>query len=223
MTTTIPMADTIGIDLKNIPADFPKVAYYVTGGGSVQAPQDEVDRFKTSGHLRIDQSPALQAYAVGKADIADVEPGAGTTIAFIAATKKRIMAGMNGNLYVDKADLEENVTAILNAGIELDRVIFWVADWDLDRAQAAERCGSHPYTMGGKTVTLNVGGVQWASPKSNPTTILPGTSLTLKIANVDLSETVAGWFTYSPPKPAIITVPVTLESADGGKTWAIRP
>lgn len=226
--TTQPMADTIGIDLKNIPAGFPKVAYYVTGGGSIQAPQAEIDRLKESGHLRIDQSPQLQAYAVGKADVADVEPGAGTSIAFVAATKKRIAAGMHGNLYCDKADMMENVNALLDAKVDLALVVFWVADWDLDAAQASKRCGTQTFgpTKHGN-VTINVGAVQWASPTSNPNTTIPGTKLTLKDANVDLSETVEGWFSYRPPAAAIMTgLVVTPElhvidvaSTDGGNTW----
>lgn len=48
---------------------------------------------------------------------------------------------------------------------------------------------------------------QWASPTSNPNTILPGTSRTLKEANVDLSVTLPSWHPIPghtpapPPKP----------------------
>jgi hypothetical protein len=227
--STVPMADTIGYDLKNIPVDFPKVGYYATGGGSVQAPPESIRRFTKSGLVSIDQTAALQAYAVGKTDVADVEPGAGTSAAFIAGTRKRQAAGMYGNLYCDVADLAENVNALLADGLDLARVVFWVADWNLDQTQASARCGTQSFASAAHgTVKINVGAVQWASPKSNPDTLLPGTKLTLKAANVDLSETVAWWFARPVPELPIMTgVVVTgdlrvtnVASTDGGKSWA---
>ena len=41
--------------------------------------------------------------------------------------------------------------------------------------------------------------VQWASPTSNPNTIVPGGTQTLADANIDISVTIPSWFAYKPP------------------------
>jgi hypothetical protein len=64
-----------------------------------------------------------------------------------------------------------------------------VADWSLSEAEAAKiltTSGDYPVVA-----------VQWASPTSNPNTLVPGSHLTLSEANVDLSITVASWFAHS--------------------------
>ena len=237
-TLTIPMADTIGIDLPRIPPGvFRKIAYYVTGGGSIQATPADIARFPTAGHVPVDQSPELQAYADGIAQVADVEPGAGTTTAFVNATKKRIAAGRGGNLYCAISAVGRNIDALMTAGIPLAKISFWLADWNLSQAQAALRCGSQSVDVPGRgSVTIYVGAVQWASPSSNPLTLLPGTKTTLREANVDLSETMPGWFDYVPPKPPPVPAPAPVKmlagitvddaltvyrviSTDSGKTW----
>src|SRR5208282_1967211 len=72
------MIDAIGADSANIPADAPKVAGYVTGSDGVPWTAADWARFIQAGHVRIDQSPTLSAWASGAADVADMENGAAT-------------------------------------------------------------------------------------------------------------------------------------------------
>lgn len=230
--TTVTMIDTIGSDAHNVPGTAEKVAYYVTGSGSVPWPPDQVERFAGKGKVRIDQTPALLSYKAGTADVADVERGAGTTANFVIATRERIARGQEGYLYCDMADLPGNVAALLADGVNLGKVGFWVADWDLSQAEASAMCGEYTIEIPGHgNVTVNIDAVQWASPSSNPRTLLPGTKATLSEVNADLSETVPGWFAYKPPTPppvvtTVVGVVVTKEmtahqviSTDSGKSW----
>lgn len=66
---------------------------------------------------------------------------------------------------------------------------------------------------------------QWASPSSNPHTILPGTNLTLKEANVDLSVTAPLWYpipTVPSPKPGPAPKPVPLTHDQQVFDWAFN-
>ena len=87
-------------------------------------------------------------------------------------------------VYVDQADLAGVQAAVATA--DLTRVQYWLADWSLNEAEAEARL--QPNLDGG------IVAVQWASPSSNPRTLVPGSSLTLAEANVDLSVTVYGWY-----------------------------
>lgn len=229
--TTVPMADTIGADAKNIPVTFPKIAWYGTGGGSIPWTAQEVDRFPHSGKVSIDQTPGLAEYAAGKLAVADVEPGAGTIQNFVNGTRLRNARSQMGHGYCSVSNLPVMISAMVAGGLDLTDSDFWVADWNLSQSQASQMVGKYTLTIaGGRVVTIDVASVQWASPTSNPHTILPGTNLTLLQANVDLSETAPGWFAYVPPKPPATetgmvvyvnggfrSVPVV--SHDSGKTW----
>lgn len=228
--TTVTMADTIGADAGNIPESFSKIAYYVSGGGSIPWPPSQIARFPHAGHVRIDQSPGLQMYAAGTADIADVEPGAGTIAAFIAGTEARVKRGQSGHVYCSVSAVPDVVGALITAGHGLfGHVGYWVADWNLSQAEASRMVGSYAVAVPGHgDVSIIVDAVQWASPSSNPDTVLPGTARTLKDANVDLSETSPTWFAFVPPKPVTtetqhltVTGTLNLISTDAGKTWNI--
>lgn len=234
--STVPMADTIGADSVNIPPSFQKVAGYDTGAGSVPWQAHAWDRFPKSGHIHIDQSPGLSAYAAGTAAVADVEPGAGTIEAFITATHQRNARGQYGHLYASMANLPAYIGDMIGSGLDLSKTDFWIADWNLSQAEASQLVGTYTISVPGHgDVTINVAAVQWASPISNPHTVLPGSTMTLQAANVDLSETRPDWFAYVPPAPP---VPVTTEtgivvttdlrtvrvmSHDSGKTWTVTP
>lgn len=231
--STVPMADTIGADSVNIPTSFQKVAGYDTGAGSVPWTVDKWNRFPHSGHIHIDQSPGLLEYAAGKSAIADVEPGAGTILNFIAATHQRNARGEYGHLYCSIGSLPVYVGEMISGGLDVSKTDFWVADWNLDQAEASQLVGSYTLDVPGHgAVTISVAAVQWASPTSNPHTTLPGTTMSLLQSNVDLSETRPDWFAYVPPTPppvvttetgVVVTTglkTVKVMSHDSGKTWS---
>lgn len=210
--TTIPMADTIGADAKNIPATFPKVAGYDTGSGSIPWTLADWGLFPKSGHVHIDQSPGLASYGIGHSAVADIESGAGTIANLMVQTKLRYAAGARGNVYCSLGDpfnhpassvLVQVLLGMVNAGLDVSKTDFWLADWNLNETQASALIGHYTVPLAGHgNVSVNVVAVQWASPSSNPNTILPGTNQTLSQANVDLSETAPGWFPYvAPPIP----------------------
>jgi len=229
------MADTIGADAGNIPASFAKVAGYDTGGGSVPWSMTMWDRFPTSGHVHIDQSPGLTVYGDSHgAIVADVEPGAGTIANFVVQTMARHARGQWGHVYCSFDTAPLVVGALLAQKVDIARVDFWLANWNLSQSEASQMVGTYDLSIPGHgTVQIEVSAVQWASPSSNPHTLLPGSTLTLQQSNVDLSETRPDWFAYVPPKPPPVpttetgivvyenggfkTVPVI--SHDSGKTW----
>ena len=182
------MLDAIGGDADNIPATTPKVAGYVTGTGDVPWTAADWARFPQAGHVRIDQSPTLTAWATS-ADVADMETGAATEGTVIAQGLVRQDKGWWSFAYVSQANLASLADAAHAAG--LTRLQYWVANWNLDEAEAAAQ-------LGGDIVA-----VQWASPTSNPDTIVPGGTQTLADANIDISVTIPSWFAYKPPGPVV--------------------
>jgi hypothetical protein len=206
------LIDAIHANVANVPAGTGKVAGYMTGTADIQWTSSDWARFPRSGHVRIDQSANLSAWAVGGADVADVENGAGTQESAIAGALERKKRGWLSFIYVAEGNLPSMKDAVNAAGLS-GSVSYWVADWDLSEAEAAA-------ALSGDTVA-----VQWASPSSNPQTVIPGGLQTLSEANVDLSVTVPSWFEYVSPvtvtqglvvTPALKTYPVT---SDDLTTW----
>jgi hypothetical protein len=175
------MIDAMHYFADRIPQGTPVVAGYATGSPEVQWTAQDWDRFPDSGHLRIDQSPALAAWAAGEADVADVEQDAGTLAAALAGVQARKERGWLSWIYASLGQLPGIRQAVAAAGLA-GSVQYWVADWSLDEAEAAA------------ALTGDVVAIQWASPASNPATVVPGGSQTLSEANVDLSVTIPGWF-----------------------------
>lgn len=224
------MADTIGPDSRYITDVFVKVAGYRTGGPDVIWNPGDILRFQ--GHtslVSIDQSDGLSVYGKGLADVADIERGAGTIDHFLPAAQERARVGKDNNLYCSWDNLPSNVMRCLTAKLDVSKIGFWVANWNLDQAQASELVGEFTLDLGnGQKIVINIVAVQWASPSSNPDTILPGSSMTLKQANIDLSETADNWYPWVPP-PAVRTmvgVVVTndlhtfkIASHDNGRSW----
>lgn len=191
-----------------------KVAGYVTGPDIAWSntewamfPEDQC------GHVRIDQSDGLALLAGNHADVGDVETGAGTIEHFAdAAIRRRNTWGITTTLYISAAKANTAHAYLTSRGI-IDHVLWWVADWNLSLQEATAR------------ITGNVVAIQWASPTSNPHTLVPGSnSTTLSQANIDLSVARADWI---PPKPkAPPPPPTTLElsvtpkfvTANGGWT-----
>jgi hypothetical protein len=166
----------------NLPSDLIAVALYVTGIPYIQATGEDWARFPLAGKVRIDQSPDLTEFAAGRADLADIEPGAGTIATFLTAAKQRVAEGRESAAYIDFAAYPDLLGAVSSARIP--GVRYGVANWSWSAAQAMTMLDDN------EAWVL----VQFASPISNPATRLPGSALTLAQAGADLSVKRAGWF-----------------------------
>jgi hypothetical protein len=201
MTATEVMIDAIRVNAHNIPRSTPKVAGYVTGTGVVPWTATQWAYFPHAGKVRIDQSPALAVFSAGHADVADVESQAGTIGSFIKAVRARIAAGVRwSTIYGTEATLAAAAAELAAAGAHgwyYGHVDCWLANWDLNEAEAAVLIGRLVHG-------LTCRAVQWASPSSNPRTIVPGGTLTLAQAQVDLSVAEDTWHPrpVSPPPTA---------------------
>jgi hypothetical protein len=217
MTATETMIDAIRTSAHNIPPGTPKVAGYVTGSGVVPWTAAEWALFPHAGHVRIDQSPSLAEFARGNAAVADIEGMAGTVTAFVPAVHARIAAGAqwstiygtDGTIAAVAVELEKSGSH----GWYYGHVDCWLADWNLNEHQAAALAGTQVHG-------LTCRAVQWASPSSNPGTLVPGSHLTLAAAGVDLSVAEAAWHApATAPAPAPPPAPADL---DGVIVWKDR-
>lgn len=216
---SIPIVDMLDFTGQNpnipaIVASKPKkVAGYMTGSFGIEWPLQVWDMFPKDqvGKVRIDQSPGLHKFAQGAADVADVETNAGTITNFVAAAKQRIGMGLHCDIYIQSSSVNAAHTRFQKEGI-LSHVRWWVADWNLSRDEAMSRI------MNSDSVVA----VQYASPSSNPHSVIPGTSMTLAATNVDLSVARADWYapTSAPKPPQKLELSVTPISVviDGGWT-----
>jgi len=192
-TTAIPLAtmyDTIGADARNIPAGALKAAGYVTGPSDILWATAAWDRLTVAGKVRVDQSPAGDLYAAGMADVYDMEQHAGTPARFALGAAERHHRGQPNCGYGSRDTLEQ-VAGYLDAITDLGPGWWhgagcWLADPSLSMAEASSLVGTEMF--GG----LLVEAVQWATPTSNPDTVV-GTG-TLKSLNLDLSVARSGWF-----------------------------
>lgn len=193
------LIDAMGQNAHNIPVSTEKIGIYVTGTASnpdVIWTAADLARFPHAGILRYDQTPALDKYGTGEADIADLEQYAGTVTSFVTQTQRRIAKGENGNAYGSRDTLIATAAALRAHGVDLVHVRCVLADWNLSQTEAAALLGT-------KIDGIEIMGVQWASPSSNPHTIVPDSTMTLAEANVDLNVTVPSWFAprAAPPPP----------------------
>jgi hypothetical protein len=220
------MIDVTGANLAALLAalggKWPDVlAGYVTGSAGVDWPADSWGKLHGhTGLFRYDQTRNLALFGSGAADGGDIERGAGTIGAFIDQARKREARGWYSWGYISQADYESLHGEVKAAGLK--QVQYGIANWNDSLAQATAQLGPE------------VVFVQWASPSSNPRTVVPLTlGRTLADLNVDLNATRPGWFAVQAPAPppqpppagllvtthagALAGRPVT--SGDGGKTW----
>jgi hypothetical protein len=186
VATTI-MIDTIHDDVGNIPVNTPKVAGYITGTPDIMWTTADWDRFPNSGKIQINQDGSTQVSKAGVGNVADFEPGAFTQAQVLEWVKLRKHSNLASAVYVNASNRATLTSALQEAGYT--GVDLWVADWSLSEAEAVgllTTSGDYPVVA-----------VQWASPTSNPNTLVPGGAQTLAEANVDLSITVASWLAHS--------------------------
>lgn len=172
-----PLPFTWGIDAtwanaQHIPHGVPAIWPYTTGTADVKWPNGSWADVKAHQVIRVDQG--FHSASPFDADEFDIEAGAWTVRAIADVVARREERSMITRLYGgwDKYGL---VSEELAAAEMFGNVYWRIADWNLSEQEAALALG------------FNVYAVQWASPTSNPATIIPGTSTSLKTANADLS------------------------------------
>lgn len=168
--------------VKHIPVTTPKVAGYDTGTPDIDWTPSDRARFPDSGIVMIDQSAGPGNLA---ADVKDIELGAATIEDGItwARHRQQLTPPPYSVLYVSESRLAQVKLAVTAAALRTNLIGYGLANWDLDEAQAAARLGNE------------IVWVQWASPTSNPRTIVPGSDppVTLAQADLDLGVTVPWW------------------------------
>jgi len=184
----VQMADTVVGSAHNIPKNFPRVGGYVTGTPDVRWTDQEWALFPPASHVRIEQGYGA-LLNVADYDEIDVEAGAISPQTCAGMIAARVAAGHNWTtVYASRNNLALVATAVKAHGdsVWIGHVDCILADWDLNQGEATALVGT---MVEGMTCV----GVQWASPRSNPDTLLPGTTMTLREANVDLSVVAADW------------------------------
>ena len=203
-TMSIPkavMLDTIGTCAANIPRATPYIGGYVTGSGVVPWSAADWSLFPNVRHVRIDQH-ASQSIAVSGWDALDMETNALTAAEVAYKLKARVDNGIEWTtVYATRSNLALCTAALKDLGEHyfIGHVNYWLADWNLNEEEASALIGTF-------VSDASVVAVQWASPSSNPNTVVPGGSHTLSQANVDISVVNANWipsgpFPVSAPKP----------------------
>lgn len=160
-------------------------ALYDTGSSWVQETAVQVAAAKAAGMgiVLIDQSPGLAKFAAGHADVADIENGAGTTSALIAAVRARQAHRWQSTAYVSYGSLPALRTALSGAGLDMSLVLFGVADYSWSITDAERLLGENP----------DWAYAQYGSNLTNPHTLVPGTNVTLEQAVADINVARPAW------------------------------
>lgn len=180
-------ADATSANAHNIPGDVIAVMGYVTGTPDICWTQAQWDSFPLAGKLRVDQSPILETFRALLADVADIESGAADLTSFLRTAAYRETQGHHSTLYqswgVNGANLDIARTSV-DAAHLTEWVRYYVAEYSWSADQAVSFMDANP----------DVVAVQFATPESNPSTLMPGRGLTLAEAQCDLSVKRADWF-----------------------------
>lgn len=227
------MVDTIGASADHLPLHLPMYAGYVSGTNGVEWTAAQFARFAGSKVLKYYQGvgpvPPIHTF-----DAIDVESGAVTPATAANIVRERVQGGIPWTtIYGTDSALAQVAADVQAEGHQIwnGHVNCVLANWDLDHDQAALKVGTLIHGM-------SCVGVQWASPSSNPDTLIPGTNITLSTANADLNVVDANWvpssgFTPGPapvpaPNPQLAALLVSwhngfitgnVVSLDGGHTW----
>jgi hypothetical protein len=196
---TVAMIDATHANLARLPANvaaaLAKVCGYDSGTGDIEWTIPDWARFPKAGHVLLEQGYTWTPAQILTATGFDVENKAVTPLMAAAGVKERIANGIQWTLIYGSDGWLAAVEAALKAlgpSWYFGHVECFLANWNLSEAQAAALLGTLIHGMTCRAV-------QWASPTSNPATVIPGTTLTLAEAQVDLSVTEAAWHAYVAP------------------------
>lgn len=181
-------ADCLASSIKYLPANTPAIWPYITGTTSapdVEWPASAILSFQRSGaHItRVNQG--FQQNAQDDAfhgDEFDVESGAWSVSDAITIIGLRRTKKWSTRIYCSWDDYQPIKQSCARAGTA-GSLYFRIADWSMSEPRAAQLWG-------------DIYAVQWASPSSNPNTLIPGTQTTLRAAGADLNvliSTATGW------------------------------
>lgn len=186
------MVDAIGGDSVRLPTSLETVAGYITGTPGIVWTEEDWARFK-GVKVPIDQSNGEQVFAQHKVLVADVEKGAKTIQNAVNQARDRAHEKLETTIYVSASNYSLASRTVAAAGLT-DSVWYWVANWGLSVAEASAM-------IRGRVI-----GFQLASADYAPTadTLIPGTNLTLRQVNCDLSVISEAWAPI-PPAPLKIT------------------
>jgi hypothetical protein len=182
---------------------YKHIAGYTSGTEGILWTTSDWDKYPNAVHIRIEQGYGTDTPNMADYDVLDVEQGAWTPTTAAAEVKRRVEAGyVWTTLYGSDGTLESCATLIKAMGDEIwvGHVDCVLANWNLTEAQAVALIGT-------QVAGMTCRGVQWASPKSNPKTSLPGTTLTLSQADVDLNVVQSSWKPVTVPRGT--SAPVT--------------
>ncbi len=149
---------------------------YITGTDGIAWTPEEIDYFRRGGaHVYL----VNQGFSQGPAqaldgDEFDVESGAWTLSSLRTVVAKRREVHWSTRVYCTWSNYGVIKEALAEDGTGKS-VFFRIADWNLDQHLAELELHADVYAG------------QWASPATNPATLIPGTSLTLAEAGADLS------------------------------------
>jgi hypothetical protein len=215
MSNVLTAVDTIHKYVPNIPVDDPSIGQvngYDTqvGAGDIEWTAADWQRFPNYIKKAICQLPANDPL---QADIIDMEAEAATPAAVVEWIKGKHAVRQIAVVYASAANVPALYRAVAAAG-ELDQTYLYLANWNLDEQEAAALLGT---TYEG----FHVVQVQWASPTSNPNTLLPGTNFTLHDCGCDLNVTIPFPAWKNPPVHLVSVVSVATFSDGTKKSWTV--
>lgn len=180
--------DCLGSDVQHLISAAVKptaIWPYITGTDGIAWTPQEIDHFRQLG-VRIYLVNQGVSQGPGQAldgDEFDYEAGGWTLPNLVDVVQIRRRASWSTRVYCTWSSYGAIKQALADYGIGRS-VFFRIADWNLDQHLAELELHDDVYAG------------QWASPSTNPATLIPGTSLTLSEVNADLSvllHSYTGW------------------------------
>jgi hypothetical protein len=164
-------ADATSANERHLAAGLGVLWAYITGTPDIAwTPEQLADpRYEHASIYTINQGFGSKSAFEG--DEFDLEAGAWTVPEVV-----QIIEARNGRHWSTRVYCSHTARfALMSSPVDLGSVFFRIADWSVSEEEATARLGGNVYAW------------QWASPSSNPRTILPGTDLTLAESDVDLN------------------------------------
>lgn len=239
MNTTYAL-DATHANVGHVPANTPYVIGYDSGTPDIQWTTEDWQRFPSSFVIRNYQGYGYPGDVTDQIIDAthelDMEKGALTAAQVAHFISLRVSRGWQWtDVYATDANLAlvAAATEALGAGVWIGHVLCRLANWNLNYSEAAALIGRQIHG-------ITCIGVQYASPTSNPNTLIPGTNVSLEAAQVDMSVVDTNWInlvhqrhtspTPPPPPPPptprraiVVELPngpaYPADSTDNGKTW----
>lgn len=166
-------ADCMGEHSDLLPAAMGVVWAYGTGTPGIPWSVQQRARFGHAHIYTIDQGYGSKG--AFDADEFDLEERAWTVPELVDVAAARAEKRVSTRIYCSRIPYGMMMGALAAAGLLHLPVFFRIADWSLNEQQARATLGGNVYAK------------QWASPSSNPGTLVPGTELTLTDAQCDLN------------------------------------